>query len=93
MAIVTTGLLNLIVIIAMGIIVGLVFNHYGRSWLGRHVADATGVGDVTYALVGIAGSFIGFHLAVLFGLLPTPLMLYLAAVIGAAVTIWLWRGR
>jgi uncharacterized membrane protein YeaQ/YmgE (transglycosylase-associated protein family) len=89
MAIVTTGLLNLVVIIAIGIIVGLVFNHYGRSWLGV----ATGAGDVTYSLVGIAGSFIGFHLAALFGLLPTPLMLYLSAAIGAAVTIWLWRGR
>ncbi len=93
MAIVTTGLVNLIVIVAIGIIVGLVFNRYGRGWLGRRVADATGVGDVTYSLVGIAGSFIGFHLAVLFGLLPTPLMPYLAAVIGAGVTLWLWRGR
>ena len=92
MAIVTTGLLNLIVILAIGIIVGLMFNRYGRSWLGRQVADATGVGDVTYALVGIAGSFIGFHLAVILGLLPT-LMLFLAAIAGAAITLWLWRGR
>lgn len=93
MAIVTTGLVNLIVIVAIGIIVGLVFNRYARGWLGRQVSDATGVGDVTYSLVGIAGSFIGFHLAVLFGLLPTPLTLYLAAVIGAGITLWLWRGR
>ena len=92
MAIVTTGLLNLIVILAIGIIVGLMFNRYGRSWLGRQVADATGAGDVTYALVGIAGSFIGFHLAVILGLLPT-LMLFLAAIAGAAITLWLWRGR
>lgn len=91
MAMITTPLLTLIVILAIGIIVGLMFNRYGRSWLGRQVADATGVGDVTYSLVGIAGSFIGFHLAVVLGLLPTPLMLYLAAVVGAAVTIWLWR--
>ena len=57
------------------------------------MADATGVGDVTYALVGIACSFIGFHIAVILGLLPTPLMLYLAAIVGAVVTIWLWRAR
>jgi uncharacterized membrane protein YeaQ/YmgE (transglycosylase-associated protein family) len=93
MAIISTTLLTLIVVLAIGIIVGLLFNRYGRSWLGRQVADATGVGDVTYSLVGIAGSFIGFHLAVVLGLLPTPLMLYLAAIAGAAVTIWLWRGR
>jgi hypothetical protein len=41
--------------------------------------------------VGIAASFIGFHVAVC--LLPTPLMLYLAAAAGAVVTLWLWRGR
>jgi uncharacterized membrane protein YeaQ/YmgE (transglycosylase-associated protein family) len=93
MGVVTTGLIDLIVIIAIGIIVGLVFNRYGRSWLGRRMADVTGAGDITYSLVGIAGSFIGFHLAVLLGLLPTPLMLFLAAVIGAVITIWLWRGR
>jgi uncharacterized membrane protein YeaQ/YmgE (transglycosylase-associated protein family) len=92
MAILTTALVNLIFILAIGIIVGLVFNRYGRSWLGRQAVDATGVGDVTYALVGIAGSFIGFHIAVILGILPTPLMLYLAAVVGAVVTIWLWRG-
>ncbi len=93
MAILTTALVNLIVILAIGIIIGLVFNRYGRSWLGRQTAGATGMGDITYALVGIAGSFIGFHIAIILGLLPTPLMLYLAALAGAAITIWLWRGR
>lgn len=93
MALVTTGLLNLIVIVLIGIVAGLVLNHFGRSWLGRQMADATGLGDVTYALVGIAGSFLGFHIAVLLGLLPTPLMLYLAALLGAVVTLWAWRGN
>lgn len=93
MAILTTGVVNLIVILAIGIIVGLLFNRYGRSWLGRQAAGATGIGDVTYALVGIAGSFIGFHIIVILGLLPTPLMLYLGALAGAAVTLWLWCGR
>jgi uncharacterized membrane protein YeaQ/YmgE (transglycosylase-associated protein family) len=93
MAILTTAVMNLIVILAIGIIVGLVFSRYGRSWLGRQASGATGMGDVTYALVGIAGSFIGFHIAVILGVLPTPLMLYLAAIAGAAITIWLWRER
>ena len=65
MAILTTGMVHLIVILAIGIIIGLVFNRYGRSWLGRQTAGATGVGDVTYALVGIAGSFVGFHIIVI----------------------------
>jgi uncharacterized membrane protein YeaQ/YmgE (transglycosylase-associated protein family) len=93
MSIITTGLADFLIILAIGIIVGLVFNRYGRGWLGRQVVDASGVGDVTYALVGIAGSFIGFHLGVIFGLLPSPLMLFLAAIVGAVITIWLWRGR
>jgi uncharacterized membrane protein YeaQ/YmgE (transglycosylase-associated protein family) len=93
MPIITTGLANFLIILAIGIVVGLVFNRYGRGWLGRQVVNSSGVGDVTYALVGIAGSFIGFHLGVIFGLLPSPLMLFLAAIVGAAITIWLWRGR
>lgn len=90
--IVTTAIGTFIILIVIGIIVGLVFNRYGRSWLGRQVADATGAGDITYALVGIAGSFMGFHIGVILGLLPSVL-LYVAAVLGAAVTLWLWRGR
>ncbi len=93
MPIVTTALLHFVIVLVIGIIVGLMFNRYWRSWLGRQTAGATGVGDITYALVGIAGSFIGFHLAVILGLLPTPLILYLCAVAGAMVTLWLWRGR
>ena len=92
MAIVTTALVTFLLLIAIGIIVGLFFNRYGRSWLGRQVADATGAGDVTYSLIGIAGSFMGFHLAVILGLLPS-LLLYVCAILGAALTLWLWRGR
>ena len=90
--IVTTAIVTFFVLIVIGIVVGLVFNRYGRSWLGRQVAGATGAGDITYALVGIAGSFMGFHIGVILGLLPSVL-LYVAAVLGAAVTLWLWRGR
>ncbi len=92
MPIITTAILTFIILIVIGIVIGLLFNRRGRSWLGRQVADATGAGDVTYSLVGIAGSFMGFHVGVILGLLPT-MMLYVAAIIGAALTIWLWRGR
>ncbi len=93
MAILTTTVVNLLVILAIGIVAGMVFNRYGRSWLGRQTAGATGMGDVTFALVGIAGAFIGFHITVILGLLPTPLMLYLGALVGAVLTLWLWRGK
>ncbi len=93
MPIVTTALVHFAIVITIGVVVGLMFNRFWRSWLGRQTASATGMGDITYALVGIAGSFIGFHLAVIIGLLPTPLMLYLGAAAGAIVTLLVWRGR
>jgi hypothetical protein len=92
MPIVTTAIMTFIILIVIGIVIGLLFNRRGRSWLGRQVAETTGVGDVTYSLVGIAGSFMGYHVGVIFGLLPSSL-LYVAAGLGAALTIWLWRGR
>jgi hypothetical protein len=92
MPIITTAILTFIILVAIGIIVGLLFNRRGRTWLGRQVADATGAGDVTYSLVGIAGSFMGFHIGVILGLLPSTLN-YVVAILGAALTIYLWRGR
>lgn len=92
MTLITTAITTFIVLIVIGIVVGLIFNRYGRNWLGRQVAGATGIGDVTYSLVGIAGSFMGFHVGVILELLPSAL-LYLMAVLGAVLTLWLWRGR
>ena len=92
MPIITTAIMTFIILVLIGIVVGIVFNRRGRSWIGRQVADATGAGDVTYALVGIAGSFMGFHIGVILQLLPS-MLLYVMAVLGAVVTIWLWRGR
>ena len=65
MPIITTAISTFLILVVIGIVVGLLFNRRGRGWLGRQVADATGVGDVTYSLVGIAGSFMGFHIGVI----------------------------
>lgn len=92
MPIVTTALATLIIVTAIGAIVGLAFNRYGRGWWGRNVAVGT-QSDITSALVGVAGAFIGFHIGVVLGILPSPLMLYLAAAAGAFVVLWVWRGR
>jgi uncharacterized membrane protein YeaQ/YmgE (transglycosylase-associated protein family) len=84
---VTTALQTLVIVIAIGIIVGLIVNRYGRGWFGTRASD------VTVALVGIAGAFIGFHLGAAVGLVPFPVAEYLAAIVGALVTLWLWRNR
>jgi uncharacterized membrane protein YeaQ/YmgE (transglycosylase-associated protein family) len=91
MAIGSTALANLLIILVIGIVVGLAFNRYARSWLAR--LGTTTRSDITAALVGIAGAFIGFHVSVIVGLLPSPLMHYLLAAVGAVVVLWLWRGR
>jgi uncharacterized membrane protein YeaQ/YmgE (transglycosylase-associated protein family) len=91
MPIVTNAMTNFLIILVIGIVAGLVFNRYGHTWLARQLT--TRQSDLTAALVGIAGAFIGFHLAVIVGLLPSPLMLYLAAIAGAFIVLWAWRGR
>ncbi|MGE0767749.1 MAG: transglycosylase [Hyphomicrobiaceae bacterium] len=91
MPIVTTALVNLLVVLVIGIAVGVGFARSGTSYLGRARDSLSGVGVGTYALIGVAGSFMGFHLGVLLGLLPQPLMLFLMALVGALITVWIWR--
>lgn len=91
MPIMTPGVANLLIVLAIGIAAGLLFNRYGQTWLRRQFV--TRHSDVTSALVGIAGAFTGFHVGVIFRLLPSPLMHYITAVVGALLVLWLWRGR
>jgi uncharacterized membrane protein YeaQ/YmgE (transglycosylase-associated protein family) len=92
MPILTTALANFLIILLIGIVAGLFLNRYSRGWFSRQLGGGTR-SDMTSALVGIAGAFIGFHLSVIIGLLPSPLMHYLAAIVGAVLVLWLWRGR
>jgi len=91
MPIITTALANLVIVLIIGIVAGLAFNRYAQDWLSRQFT--TRQSDITSALVGIAGAFIGFQLGVIFGLLPSPIMLYIMAIVGALVVLWVWRGR
>jgi uncharacterized membrane protein YeaQ/YmgE (transglycosylase-associated protein family) len=91
MPIITNALANFVIIVVIGIIAGLVFNRYAQTWLSRQFV--TRQSDITSSLVGVAGAFIGFHLGVIIGLLPSPLMLYIMAIVGAVVVLWVWRGR
>ncbi len=91
MPILTSALANLLIILLIGVVAGLAFNRYTRTWFAR--IGGSSRSDLTSALVGIAGAFIGFHVSVIVGLLPSPLMHYLVAIAGAAIVLWLWRGR
>jgi hypothetical protein len=52
MAIGSTALVNLFIILIIGPVAGLAFNCYARSWLAR--LGSTTRSDITAALVGIA---------------------------------------
>ncbi|MGO9983083.1 MAG: transglycosylase [Rhodomicrobium sp.] len=83
----TTALQILLVVTLIGIIAGLAISRYGRGWFGTRASN------LTAALVGIAGAFLGFHVGVAAGLTPVPVADYLVAIAGALLTLWAWRNR
>jgi uncharacterized membrane protein YeaQ/YmgE (transglycosylase-associated protein family) len=81
--------LTLAIIVAIGIIAGLIFDRFaGPGWLSRQLAGSTR-GMVTSSLVGIAGAFIGYHLLALAALGNNAA--FIGAVAGAAIVLWVWR--
>ena len=80
-----------LLVLAIGVLAGILFDRLaGPSWLARQFSGSTR-GIVTSALVGVAGAFVGFHIALLLALgggLLTPLI---AAAAGAAVVLFAWR--
>lgn len=73
---------TLIIIIAIGAIIGWIYEEKTHS---SH-------GYVTTALVGVAGSFTGYHLAALLTLPSYVATIRLiAAAVAALIVIWAWR--
>jgi uncharacterized membrane protein YeaQ/YmgE (transglycosylase-associated protein family) len=84
-----TPAVTFLIVVLIGIAAGLIFDRFaGPGWLTRQIAGSTR-SIVTSALVGIAGAFIGFHIAALLGLLGIATLI--GAVVGAAVVLWGWR--
>jgi uncharacterized membrane protein YeaQ/YmgE (transglycosylase-associated protein family) len=80
-----------VIVLLIGIVVGVAAQRMARaSWLSRQIAGGRRA-DVTSALVGIAGAFVGFHLAALIALSAGMGLLFIAAIIGAALVVWGWR--
>ena len=76
-----------LVVIVIGIVAGLLYDRFfGPGWLARQFTGPRGI--VTSALVGIAGSFIGFHL---FAFAAAGALAFAGALIGALLVLWLWR--
>ena len=78
-----------LIVLVIGIVAGLVFDRLmGPGWFTRQLAGQNRH-MLTSALVGIAGAFVGFHVAVLLGLLG--LAAIIGAAVGALVVLWVWR--
>jgi uncharacterized membrane protein YeaQ/YmgE (transglycosylase-associated protein family) len=79
-----------VLVILIGVVAGLVFDRFaGPGWLTRQFAGARR-GLVTSALVGVAGSFIGFHVVALLRL-GVGIPQLVGAAVGALLVLWLWR--
>lgn len=83
-------LLTFIILVIIGAAVGWAMLHHGSTWLRQQFATTSG--EITYGLVGVAGSFMGYYIGVILGI-AMPILLYVLAVVGAVLTIYLWRGR
>jgi uncharacterized membrane protein YeaQ/YmgE (transglycosylase-associated protein family) len=78
-----------LILLIIGIAAGLLFDRFaGPGWLSRQIAGSNRL-MVTSSLAGIAGSFVGYHLALLIGILGYGALI--CAIIGAAVVLWGWR--
>jgi uncharacterized membrane protein YeaQ/YmgE (transglycosylase-associated protein family) len=87
----TDPIVTFLLVLVIGVVAGVLFDRLaGPSWLARQFSGSTR-GIITSALVGIAGAFVGYHIAVLLvlgGGLLTPI---LAAAVGAALVLFAWR--
>jgi uncharacterized membrane protein YeaQ/YmgE (transglycosylase-associated protein family) len=84
-----TPIATFLIVLVIGIAGGLIFDRLaGPGWLTRQIAGSTR-STVTSALVGVAGAFVGFNIAAIFGL--TGLAGLIGAVVGAGVVLWAWR--
>jgi uncharacterized membrane protein YeaQ/YmgE (transglycosylase-associated protein family) len=83
-------IVTFLIILLIGIVAGLLMQRLRTSWIAAQISGRRGV--VTSALVGIAGSFVGYHIGVILGLAGSgSAVLFVAAIIGAAVVLWVWK--
>jgi hypothetical protein len=82
-------IVSFLIVLAVGVLGGLVFDHFaGPGWFKRQVAGAM-PSMITSALVGVAGAFVGFHLALSLKLSADVALV--GAVVGTAAVLLGWR--
>lgn len=86
----TDPVVTFLLVLVIGIVAGFLFDRLaGPSWLARQFSGSAR-GVLTSALVGVAGAFVGYHIAMLAigGELVTSVI---GAAAGAAVVLLGWR--
>lgn len=87
----TDPIVTFLLVLVIGVVAGILFDRLaGPSWLARQFAGSTR-GIITSALVGVAGAFVGYHIAVLLALGVGLLTSVITAAVGAAVVLFAWR--
>jgi uncharacterized membrane protein YeaQ/YmgE (transglycosylase-associated protein family) len=87
----TDPVVMFLLVLAIGVIAGFLFDRLaGPSWLARQFSGSTR-GIVTSALVGVAGAFVGYHIAMLIALGGGIVTSVIAAAVGAVVVLFGWR--
>jgi len=88
---VTDPAVTLVLVLAIGVVAGFLFDRLaGPSWLARQFSGSTR-GIITSVLVGVAGAFVGYHIAMLLALGGGMVIAVIAAMVGAAVVLFGWR--
>ena len=86
----TAPVVLFLLVLAVGIVAGILFDRLaGPSWLARQFSGSRR-GMITSVLVGVAGAFVGYHIAMLAlggGLITSVI----AAAVGAVVVLFVWR--
>lgn len=81
---------TLLLLLIIGILIGVLIHRYtGTNWR-RHIAG-TLRGQLTSGLVGIAGSFVGFHIVTIIASDRPIGITMIAAGAGASVVVWAWK--
>ena len=84
-----TPIVTFLIVLAIGALAGLLLDRFaGPNWFKRQIAGAM-PSMITSALVGVAGAFVGFHLAELLKL--TAYATLAGALVGTAVILFGWR--
>lgn len=87
----TDPTVRFLIVLAIGIVAGVIMDRLvAPSWLTRQFARSHR-GLVTNVLVGVAGSFIGYHLALLAAGRTRVVIAYVMAAVASVLVLWGWR--